>query len=63
MLADMVDEKWSQIEFNTKLATIAFLTLGILFSSSFLVTIGKVLFLLNALLVAWNVVYIFRYKE
>ena len=62
MLADMVDEKWSQIEFNSKLATIAFLTFGILFSSSFLVTIGKVLFLLNALLVAWNVVYIFRYK-
>ena len=62
MLADMVDEKYAQIEFNSKLATIAFLTLGILFESSFLVTIGKVLFIINALLVAWNVIYIFRYK-
>jgi hypothetical protein len=63
MLADMVDEKYSQIEFNAKLATIAFLTLGILFESSFLITIGKVLFIINALLVAWNVIYIFRYKN
>ena len=62
MLADMVDEKWSQIEFNTKLATIAFLSIGVLFGSDSFITIGKVLFLLNAILVAWNVIYIFRYK-
>jgi len=62
MLADMVDEKWSQIEFNAKLATLVFLTLGVLFTNDSLITIGKVLFLLNAILVAWNVVYIFRYK-
>jgi hypothetical protein len=63
MLADMVDEKWSQIEFNAKLATIAFLTLGVLFTNDSLITIGKVLFLINAVLVAWNVIYIFRYKD
>ncbi len=63
MLADMVDEKYSQIEFNAKLATIAFLTIGIVFESSFFITIGKLLFIINALLVAWNVIYIFRYKN
>jgi hypothetical protein len=62
MLADMVDEKFAQIEFNSKLATIAFLTFGIILKSSFLIMLGKVLFILNALLVVYNVIYIFRFK-
>jgi hypothetical protein len=62
MLADMVDEKYAQVEFNSKLATIAFLTFGIILKSSFLIMLGKVLFILNALLVVYNVIYIFRFK-
>ena len=63
MLADMVDEKYAQVEFNSKLATVAFLTFGIILKSSFLIMLGKVLFILNALLVVYNVIYIFRFKS
>lgn len=62
MLADMVHEKGSSIEFYSKIATILFLTIAILTGSTTLIMIGKMLFVINALLVAGNVVYIFRYK-
>jgi hypothetical protein len=62
MLAEMVHDKASQIEFNAKIATILFLTIGILAESASMITIGKVLFIINAILVAGNVVYIFKYK-
>ncbi len=62
MLADMVDEKMSIAEFGTKLATVLFLTIGILFDSSILINIGKLMFLANAILVVANITYIFKYK-
>jgi hypothetical protein len=62
MLADMVHERLSKIEFYLKLAMILVLSLGVLVGSSFLVGVGKLLFLANALLVVANVIYIFRFK-
>jgi len=62
MLAEMVHDRASQIEFNAKIATILFLSIGILAESDSMITIGKVLFIINAFLVAGNVIYIFRYK-
>ena len=62
MLAEMVHDRASQIEFNAKIATILFLSIGILAESASMITIGKVLFIINAFLVAGNVIYIFRYK-
>ncbi len=62
MLAEMVHDKASQIEFNAKIATILFLSIGILAESQSMIVIGKVLFIINAILVAGNVIYIFRYK-
>ncbi len=62
MLADMVNEKMSIAEFGTKLATILFLTIGILFDSSIFINLGKLMFLANAILVVTNIVYIFKYK-
>ena len=62
MLADMVHDKASQIEFNAKIATILFLSIGILADSTSMITIGKALFIINALLVVGNVIYIFKYK-
>ncbi len=62
MLSDMVHKKGSLIEFYTKLATIVFLTIGILFHSDILIILGKILFIINSLLVAGNVIYIFKYK-
>ncbi|MCH9813392.1 MAG: hypothetical protein K0U47_05545 [Epsilonproteobacteria bacterium] len=62
MLADMVHQRGSQIEYGAKIAALLFLTFGVLAESSMLITIGKVLFILNALLVVANVIYIFKYK-
>lgn len=62
MLADMVHDRASQIEFNAKIATILFLSIGIVAESASMITIGKALFIINALLVVGNVIYIFKYK-
>ncbi len=62
MLADMIHDKASYGEFGTKIATILFLTLGVLTTSTLLIAIGKIMFLVNALLVVANVIYIFKYK-
>jgi hypothetical protein len=62
MLADMVHERGSLIEFGTKLATMAFLIIGILMGSEFLLTLGKLLFIANAILVVANIVYIFKFE-
>lgn len=62
MLAEMVHDRASQIEFNSKVATILFLSIGVIADSSSMIVIGKVLFIINAILVAGNVIYIFRYK-
>ena len=62
MLADMVHEKGSYFEYKAKMATILFLTFGIFFGSSIIITLGKLAFLVNALAVVANVIYIFRYK-
>ncbi len=62
MLADMVHEKASFVEFSLKIATIVFLSLGVMLGSDIIIMIGKVLFLANAILVVGNVIYIFKYK-
>jgi hypothetical protein len=62
MLADMVHKRGSEIEFGIKLATIAILTLGVLIGNNTIITIGKILFLTNTILVVANVIYIFMYK-
>ena len=62
MLADMVHDKASYAEFGTKIATILFLTLGVLTTSDALIMTGKIMFVLNALLVVANVIYIFKFK-
>ncbi len=62
MLADMVHERGSIIEFSLKIATIIFLSLGVIIENDMIITVGKVLFLINALLVVGNVIYIFKYK-
>ncbi len=62
MLADMVHDRASFVEFSLKIATILFLSLGVISGSDIIITIGKVLFLINAILVVGNVIYIFKYK-
>ncbi len=62
MLADMVNEQYSSYEFYFKVATLVALLIGSIFESSFFITLGKVLFLINAILVMVNIIYIFRFK-
>ncbi len=62
MLADMVHQKASSIEFGLKIATIIFLSLGVIIGSDTIIMIGKGLFLINAIAVVGNVIYIFKYK-
>ncbi len=62
MLADMVHERGSKIEFYLKVATIVALLIGLGFGSSFFISVAKVLFLLNGIAVIANIIYIFRYK-
>ncbi len=62
MLADMVHPKLSEVEFYVKIATVILLLFGFFLKSALLLVVGKVLLIVNALLLLANVGYIFYYK-
>jgi hypothetical protein len=63
MLNDMVSQKLSTLEFYFKLAALFGLLLGLGIGSSKLLLVGKLLFLINAVLLILNLKHIFLYKE
>jgi len=63
MLNDMVSQKLSTLEFYFKLAALFGLLLGLAIGSSKVILAGKLLFLINAVLLILNLKHIFLYKE
>ncbi len=62
LLADMLHDRMVHYEFYTKISVVIFLSLGIVFDSGVFMLLGKGMFFINALLVVFNIIYIFRYK-
>jgi len=63
MLNDMVSQKLSTLEFYFKLAALLGVLLGLGLGSSEILLVGKLLFLINAILLVLNLKHIFLYKE
>ncbi len=62
LLADMLHNRLVEYEFYFRVATVLFLTVGLIFGLEFLILLAKIVFFINALLVVANVIYIFRYE-